>query len=222
MHTHLTVEQSITRWLREEILTLQLRPLQPLGIVEIAHRFGASYTPVRGALARLETEGFVQSIPHRGSVVAPLTIDHADLVLTVAGALERRITLLGVPRLTDDDVRELDRLIVERERALAANAPTEEMVETANRVRALVANHVANVPMRQQYAAWSDHRRRYLRYCRQAISSAQNFMSLGITEFARRCRDRDADAAELVLRKLDVDITALLVSKLAEEPDASR
>lgn len=210
-----TVEQSITHWLRDEILALNLRPGEPLGIVELAQRFGASYTPVRGALARLEAEGLVHSIPHRGSVVAPLTADHADLVITITSALERRIMRLGVPRLTGDDLAELDGIIRDRERALADHAPLETMVSTANQIRHIIARHVNNEPLHQQYTAWSSHRQRYLRYCREANPSDPDFMSRYMTNYAKCCVARDAEGAEALLLNLEAELTELLATRLA-------
>lgn len=214
-----TVEQSITQRLREDILTLQLAPGQQLGIAEIAERFGASYTPVRGALARLETEGFVHSVPHRGSVVAPLTANHADLVITVTGALERRIAQIGVPHLTAEDVATLDRIIAERERALVVRAPIEEMVASADQVRRIIAAQTANEPMVRQYWAWGSHRRRYLRYFRDVTPARPYFLSEHMTEFARHCRNRHADLAVAVLLDLDAHLTRALCEGLAGTSD---
>jgi DNA-binding GntR family transcriptional regulator len=77
--------------LRELIVWGQLPPGTPLAERIVAERLGVSRTPVRSALHRLQQEGFVASLRHRGEqrlTVAPMTQDDGrELYLTV-GHLE--------------------------------------------------------------------------------------------------------------------------------------
>ena len=74
--------------LRSEILAGATAPGAHLSVPSIAKRLGVSRTPVREALFRLEQDGLVRSLPHRGVVV--LTPDPADLreLFEVREALE--------------------------------------------------------------------------------------------------------------------------------------
>ena len=74
--------------LRAEILGGTIAPGAHLSVPSIARRLGVSRTPVREALFRLEQDGLVRSLPHRGVVV--LTPDPADLreLFEVREALE--------------------------------------------------------------------------------------------------------------------------------------
>jgi len=61
---------------------------------------GLSRTPVRGALARLESEGLVETAPQRFTRVAPLDARDAAALFPVIASLHALATELAVPHLT--------------------------------------------------------------------------------------------------------------------------
>lgn len=80
-------EQAFTQ-LREAILSLRLRPGEPLVEQKLANALGISKTPIRQALLRLEQTGLVSAAPNRGYFVSHLTLQDAREILAVRGALE--------------------------------------------------------------------------------------------------------------------------------------
>jgi DNA-binding GntR family transcriptional regulator len=60
----------VTDVLRDLITDGQLSPGTPLRQRDLAEQFDVSYTPVREALRRLESEGLVVTDVHRGATVA--------------------------------------------------------------------------------------------------------------------------------------------------------
>lgn len=63
--------------LRDEILDLVLLPGSPIDEVQLAERFGMSRTPIREALVRLSSEGLVETLPNRSTMVS--NIDFLNL-----------------------------------------------------------------------------------------------------------------------------------------------
>ena len=77
--------------LRELIIDGRLAPGSRIVETEVAARLGVSRTPVRGALQRLQQEGYVIDSPtlqQTRPTVAPLTSDDARDVFLLVGALE--------------------------------------------------------------------------------------------------------------------------------------
>lgn len=56
--------------LRDEILDLVLAPGSPVDEVQLAERFGMSRTPIREALVRLSSEGLIDTLPNRSTMVS--------------------------------------------------------------------------------------------------------------------------------------------------------
>jgi DNA-binding GntR family transcriptional regulator len=63
--------------LRSEILDLTLPPGSPIDEVQLAERLDLSRTPIREALARLATEGLIDTLPNRSAIVS--NIDFLNL-----------------------------------------------------------------------------------------------------------------------------------------------
>lgn len=63
--------------LREDIISLALKPGMVLSRAELQDRFGLSSTPVRDALMRLRDEGLVDIFPQHATIVSPIDLDRA-------------------------------------------------------------------------------------------------------------------------------------------------
>src|ERR1700759_1980417 len=76
----------------------------------LAHEFGISRTPVREAMAQLEREGFIRSVPRRGVYVVRKTKREVIELITAWAALESMAARLITENATDDDVATLRRM----------------------------------------------------------------------------------------------------------------
>src|SRR4051794_1573230 len=61
--------------LKDAIVSLQIPPGTPLVEARLAEQLGISKTPIRHALIRLEQEGFVHTVPFKGTFVHYVTAD---------------------------------------------------------------------------------------------------------------------------------------------------
>lgn len=83
--------EEIYRTLRGEILSLQLKPGQPIAEGELARRFSVSRTPVRTALFRLKGEKLVEVFPQKGTFVAPVDWDFVRQLIYMRCSVELRL-----------------------------------------------------------------------------------------------------------------------------------
>lgn len=131
--------------LLELITTRALRPGQHLVESELAQHLGVSRQPVREALQRLNTDGWVDLRPAQGAFVHEPTEDEADQLLTVRTLLEAEAARLAAAGADAAGVAELEELC-SRGEAAVGGAEVEKVVE-ANaafhaRVMALAGNAV--------------------------------------------------------------------------------
>ncbi|MDX6573712.1 MAG: hypothetical protein QOC86_2868 [Gaiellales bacterium] len=77
---------------------------------QLAQDLGVSRTPVREAMAQLEREGFVRSVPRRGVYVVRKTKREVIEMITAWAALESMAARLITENATDDDVAALRRM----------------------------------------------------------------------------------------------------------------
>jgi DNA-binding GntR family transcriptional regulator len=77
---------------------------------KLAQDFGISRTPVREAMAQLESEGFVRSVPRRGIYVVRKTRQEVIEMITVWAALESMAARLITKTASDDEIAGLRKM----------------------------------------------------------------------------------------------------------------
>ena len=77
---------------------------------QLSDDLGVSRTPIREALARLEQEGFVRTLPRRGVYVVRKSKTEILEMITVWAALESMAARLITERATDEEISSLRRL----------------------------------------------------------------------------------------------------------------
>ena len=77
---------------------------------QLAQDFGISRTPVREAMAQLEREGFVRSVPRRGVYVVRKTKNEVIELIQAWAALESMAARLITEHASDDDIAGLRRM----------------------------------------------------------------------------------------------------------------
>src|SRR5690349_288992 len=97
--------------LLELITTRALQPGQHLVESELAGHLGVSRQPVREALQRLNTEGWVDLRPAQGAFVHEPTEDEADQLLTVRTLLEAEAARLAAAHADRAGVEALEEIL---------------------------------------------------------------------------------------------------------------
>lgn len=99
--------------LREAIRDGVLKPGERLMEIHIAEQLGVSRTPVREAIRKLELEGYVIMMPRRGTYVSNLSIKDINEVFEIRTSLDSLASGLAAERITEDELEQLQRLLVE-------------------------------------------------------------------------------------------------------------
>jgi DNA-binding GntR family transcriptional regulator len=96
------LRQSVTESIRYAIAVGRFKSGERLPERELCELTGVSRTLVREALRQLESEGLVQVLPHRGPMVAKLTLDQAEGVYQVRMELEGLACELFAKRASEE------------------------------------------------------------------------------------------------------------------------
>ncbi|MBB6444464.1 GntR family transcriptional regulator [Bacillus benzoevorans] len=88
--------------LKDLILEGELKAGDRLVERELAEKLKISRTPIREALFRLESQGFVKTVPRKGVIVADINDKEIIEVFTILSSLEVLAAKLAVQKLDDD------------------------------------------------------------------------------------------------------------------------
>lgn len=113
----LTRQEVVVDRLRDAILRGYFKPGQKLDQDEIADVLKVSRSPIREALRTLAGEGLVEVIPHRGAVVAEISLPELEEILTLRGVLEGMAARLAVRQLDDARIKTMESVLKELKRA---------------------------------------------------------------------------------------------------------
>jgi DNA-binding GntR family transcriptional regulator len=107
---HKTKTELALEAIREAIMQGRMRPGARLTLAELSTVLGMSITPIREAIRVLEADGLVSYEAHKGIWVTDLTDEQSSELTLLRARLEGLATELAVPKITDGDLHELDRL----------------------------------------------------------------------------------------------------------------
>ncbi|MFZ3560981.1 MULTISPECIES: GntR family transcriptional regulator [unclassified Streptomyces] len=163
--------------LLELIINRTLPPGAHLVETELAAQLGVSRQPVREALQRLSTEGWVDLRPAQGAFVHEPTEDEADQLLKVRQLLETEAVRLAAGKADAVAVAALEELCEAGERAVAADdveaavalnaqlhgtvmelAANEVLAELAAQVDRRVRWYYTPVARQRGHQSWAEHR----------------------------------------------------------------
>ena len=117
-HPPLPLRDLIAGHIRRDIIRGYIPAGARIREEEVAQRFGVSRVPIREAIRRLETEGFVTLTPHRGATVTIPSVETGLELLQIRRALETLAAGLAAERRGDPVAGELTQLTHDAQRQL--------------------------------------------------------------------------------------------------------
>jgi DNA-binding GntR family transcriptional regulator len=179
--------------MRHAILALELAPGQRLSERGLEPEFGASRTPIRAALMRLESDGLVRR-DARGWVVTPIDLDEIRSLYEFREVVEVASIRLAIERASDADIDAL----VELARSADELETPEHSVDTGTSFHLELARLAGNPFL---FGAMNDALTRLYRtrWLEVASASSRERAHHEHTALAAAVRARDLATAELAM-----------------------
>jgi DNA-binding GntR family transcriptional regulator len=115
-----SLREQVYLYLREQMHTGALMPGSTINPTELSEHLGISKTPLRDALIRLESEGFVEILPRRGVRVNQVTLEDVKAFYEIIGHLEAGAILAAFDRMGPATIRVLEKLNLEMRAAVTS------------------------------------------------------------------------------------------------------
>lgn len=194
---------------REAIVSLKLRPGTMLDKAEICARLGVSRSPVAEAMARLKSEGLIDILPQRGTIVSLVSVDAVREYIFVRKALECEAVRALAESRPEGLIESLE-ASVRRQREIAATGSAADFHPFDLEFHEILLNALSNSRMK----AVVDMARNNLNRARQLTNSQRRIIE-GIEEheaIVLALAAGDGDHAAHIMRKhLDSIVTEIHV-----------
>ncbi|WP_406944878.1 GntR family transcriptional regulator [Halobacillus sp. SY10] len=144
--------------IKRAIMLKRLVPGQRVTEEWVGKELNMSRTPIRAAFNRLENEGLIQLVPHRGAFVCDPSDKELEDVFNLRIVLESYAAELAVHQMTEENFQELEQLLKEEEKAYEQK-DYEEFLRVNAQIHAYPAKVAENKFLLQEIEKlnlWSD------------------------------------------------------------------
>lgn len=191
------LRDSVYEGLTEMIIAGSLQPGQHLVEVELARMLDVSRQPVREALQRLHTDGWVDLRPGFGAMVHVPTDDEVDQLLASRAALESESARLAAEHATDESVAKLRKLCKDGIRALEDGE-----IETVVRLNAELHAAITEMSHNKFLIDFAGQVARRVRWYYTPVAQARGVRSWDEhTQIVDAIADGDGDRAAQTMRQ---------------------
>jgi DNA-binding GntR family transcriptional regulator len=143
-----SVASATYRELKRRILNLQYRVGERLSETRLAEDLGVARSPIRSALARLKSEGWIEVSPQSGTFIRPMTLKEIREITDLRTMLEMRLARDAATRMSDETLAAL-RAEFAVHGALIAAGDAEAFIAIDNRLHAEIYDAADNRLIRQ-------------------------------------------------------------------------
>ncbi len=113
-----SLREQVYEYLKEKINAGEIRKGDLLDLEALSSELGISKTPLRDALLKLESDGFVEIMPRKGVKVKALDLKDIKNLYQIIGALECAIISETANKLTTKEINKMIKLNEKMEKAL--------------------------------------------------------------------------------------------------------
>lgn len=199
--SQVTVEAQVLEQLRQAILQGLFPANSQLNQVHIAAQFGVSRGPVRAAINKLEKEGLVRNVPHRGTFVTPLDKKTVSDLYNVRSVLEGYAVRLAVERCTQEDIQIFTQLVEEIQQS-ARRGDTDEVIRLDFMIHSFFMELSGNTFLIQTWETIKIHVRRALSFRHRSYPDLLDIANSHLA-FIDLMNNKDVDGA---VRAMDAHI----------------
>jgi DNA-binding GntR family transcriptional regulator len=204
--------------IRADVITGALAPGQRIDQDAWAERMNVSRTPVRLALERLESEGFVKLLPRRGALITELTTEYIEDVLSTRLVLESALGRAGADNLDEEGLAALH-VILEQIEAIALPEQHAELSDPTHRFHVRLYE-AARTPIMERFALQvTDHTHVFLNRIWYANRRIAQVTKLYFAALFAACEARDLDGVERVIRDHRIDLAGVILQDRVRTDD---
>ena len=194
-----TMVDGITERLRQAIITGAIRPGERIRVADLERKFGVSHIPIREALRRLQSEGFVEISPRRTTIAAGVDLSDLANIYDLRRIIEVEIGRRSVSRMTKSDI-ETVRLALVNFQAVANDPSSAEFWERHRNFHRALLEPAANPTVQRVLDHLWQSSERYVRLFVSTFATMDTVMDLHV-ELYDACAGGDVTTFENALTR---------------------
>ena len=187
-----TISNIAQERIRAAILEGVLPPGSRIDQNQLARDLNTSLVPVREALKKLESEGFVQIVPRRGAFVTGVSLEDLEDLYRARMIVEGEMGYQAAPHITEDDLRRLHHIYDQMGNALQ-NEDYDKFTRLNRQFHFVIFDRVGSTYLSRMIAGLWELAERY-RYRSTLLKDRANLIQVEHRAMLDACEKRDSAA----------------------------
>lgn len=154
------LSRKVYKALRVAIVQEKIKPGSRLSELKIAKQMGISRTPVREAIHKLSSEGFVELLPNQGIIVNNISVKDLEEVLNIRSALEGLSARLAAKKIKIKDIEKIE-CILQKMRDIAEQKDAHRYIELSSQFQDIILRVSGNQRLKKMRNNFNDLSRRF-------------------------------------------------------------
>jgi DNA-binding GntR family transcriptional regulator len=194
----ISIRERVYLYIKDLILDGEFKTGDRLVERELAERLNISRTPIREALFRLESQGFVKTVPRKGVIVADISEKEIIEVFTILSSLEVLAVKLAVQKLDDETKGKFTACIQKVEECLQ-NKNEVDFSDLHSELNYLLYSSAKNTKLYEILSGLSDYIRAFAKKGYQKAGRAEQSMEEHV-KIMEAIINQESDMAEYLTK----------------------
>jgi len=137
------LSRKVYKALKYAIIQDKIKPGSRLSELKIAKQMGISRTPVREAIHKLSSEGFVELLPNQGITISKISVKDLEEVLNIRSVLDGLAARLAARKIKSKDINKLE-TIIEEMKAKSAEKNIPRYIDLSSQFQGIILKLTGN------------------------------------------------------------------------------
>jgi DNA-binding GntR family transcriptional regulator len=194
----ISIRERVYLYIKDLILDGEFKTGDRLVERELAERLNISRTPIREALFRLESQGFVKTVPRKGVIVSDISEKEIIEVFTILSSLEVLAVKLAVQKLDGETKSKFTSCIKKVEECLQ-NTNEVDFSDLHSELNFLLYSSAKNTKLYEILSGLSDYIRAFAKKGYQKVGRAEQSMEEHL-KIMEAIINKESDMAEYLTK----------------------
>lgn len=183
--------------IKEMIIKTELKPGEVISETDLISKLSIGRTPIREALNRLSWDGLVYIVPRKGIFVSDLLLEDVQSIFEMRYELEDLAGRLAAERITDEQIRELQRIVKNN---VDITTSFDKEVELDLKFHSILADATGNRFLQETLKRIFNFSLRLLYFAKSRMNTFEE-SRVDYLRVIEALKNRDGDTVSKILRK---------------------
>ncbi|UOF90365.1 GntR family transcriptional regulator [Fodinisporobacter ferrooxydans] len=193
------IRDKVYQYIKQAIIDGELKAGERIVERDLSEKLNISRTPIREALFRLESQGFVKTLPRKGVIVSQMSPGEIIEIFTILSVLEGLAVKLAAQRINEGHGSRLDLLISEINQVVSGDNQAEDNEQFHIYIIDTIIKEAGSPKLYEMISSLYDYIRAFANVSHELPGRRQQVLKEHL-EIAKAVRNGEIELAESLMK----------------------